>query len=287
MFEFMNSWQFNLIAYLVSNVIFFQCYKIAVKEAKHDGAATILLQFIAGFSILVLAPFFGFTLPQNPLIYGLLLLACIFYAISDRLQTTVRKHLEVSVFSILNQFLTVFLMIYGFTLFQEPFTITKVMGAILILLGNMFLLHKDGKFTLNKYTILSIAASFALATGISIDIGISENFNLPFYIMITLVIPALFIAGIERIKPSNVIKEFDLVNGKHYIAAGCAWSLSILFALRSFQLGEVSTVVPLQATAVLLNVIIASVLLKEHADIRKKVIAALLVISGVYITTLV
>lgn len=287
MFEFLNTWQFNLIAYLVTNVIFFQFYKIAVKEAKHDGAATILLQCIAGLSILLVAPFYGFTLPQDPIIYGLVLLACIFYAINDRLQTTARRHLQVSVFSILNQFLTVFLLIYGFTLFQEPVTMTKILGAVLILVGNMILLHKDGKITLNKYSITSIIASFALATAISIDIGISVNFNLPFYIMVTLIIPALIIAAIEKIKPAHVLKEFDLVSGKHYIAAGCAWSLSILFALRSFQLGEVSTIVPLQATAVLLNVIIASFLLKENSDQGKKIIAALLVIGGVYITTLV
>ncbi len=284
--EFLNTWQFNLIAFIIFNVLFFQFYKSAVKEAKNDGAATILLQSIAGISILLFVPLFPFVFPNDPKIYLLLIGACAFYAISDRLQTTARKHLQVSVFSILNQFLTIFLMVYGFTLFREAVTQEKIIGALLILFGNILLIYKKGKFAINKYSVLSVAASFALASAVSIDIGISSNFNLPFYIMLTLIIPGILIIGAERIHPRNVVKEASRVNFKHYLAAGCAWSLSILFSLRSFQFGDVSTVVPLQATAVLLNVVIASFLLKESDNLYKKILAAVIVIAGVYVTTL-
>ena len=285
MFEILNTWQFNLVGFLIFNVLFFQFYKLAVKEAKNDGAATILLQTIAGITILIIAPFFSFTLPSDPKIYWLLFAACIFYAINDRLQTTARKNLEVSLFSILNQFLNVFLIIYGFTLFQEPVTAGKIIGTILILLGNVLLMYKKGQFSLNKYAFISILASLSLATAFSIDIGISDNFNLPFYIMFTLIVPGLFIALLERISPRAIIKEANKISLKHYITAGSAWSLSIFFSLRSFQFGDVSTVVPFQATAVLINVIIAFYLLKESDQIYKKIVATLLVIIGVTVTT--
>ena len=51
-------WQLYIVGYLISVVIFFQYYKLAVKEAKNDGAVTILLQVIAGLSILIFIPFF-------------------------------------------------------------------------------------------------------------------------------------------------------------------------------------------------------------------------------------
>lgn len=286
MFEFINTWQFNLTAFLITHVLFFQFYKIAIRQAHHDGAATILLQLIAGTSILLLIPFMPFVFPDNPLTYTLFIAACVFYAINDRIQTTARKHLEVSVFSILNQFLNIFLILYGFIIFQEAVTTAKIVGAICIVAGNILLFYKKGKFSFNKYSLLSIGASLALATAITIDIGISEQFNLPFYIMLTLFVPAVFIAIAERIKPQAIIKEYNNVSFRYYIIAGCAWALDIFFALRSFQLGEVSLIVPLQATVVLLNVIVASIIFNEREMLGKKLVAALLVILGVYITTL-
>jgi drug/metabolite transporter (DMT)-like permease len=286
MFDLINTWQFYLIAYLIANVLFFQFYKAAVNQAKSDGAATILLQLTAGSSILLLVPFMPLVFPTNPMTYLLVAAACIFYAINDRIQTTARKHLEVSVFSILNQFLTVFLIAYGFILFKEPITAEKILGAVFIFIGNILLLYKKGRFEFTKYTILSIIASLTLATAISIDIGISEQFNLPLYICITLIIPALLIAVTERLHVKTVLAEYHKVSFKYYVIAGAAWSLSIFFSLRSFQLGDVSLLVPLQATSVLLNVIVASTFHKERGFLKRKILAAALVIIGVYITTL-
>lgn len=73
MISIINSWWFNLIGYLVCVVVFSQYYKLAVRNAKKDGAATILLQLTAGISILLLAPFLSFRLPSDPKIYLLLI----------------------------------------------------------------------------------------------------------------------------------------------------------------------------------------------------------------------
>jgi hypothetical protein len=97
-----NTWQFNLAGYLVFVVLFFQFYKLAVKYATKDGAATILLQLIASASILFLAPLLPLQFPNDPKFYLLLVAASVFYALNNRLQTTARKHLQVSVFSIVN-----------------------------------------------------------------------------------------------------------------------------------------------------------------------------------------
>jgi drug/metabolite transporter (DMT)-like permease len=287
MLSILNTWQVCLIGYLISFVAFYQFYKLAVRNAKKDGAATILLQIIAGVSILVLTPFLGWKLPNAPILILLLIIACIFYAINDRLQTTSRKHLPVSTFSIIAQLSTVFLILFGFTVFRNPFVWSKLFGAGLILLGNIILLYRNGKFELTKYVVIGILATAALAVAMSIDIGISKQFNLPFYIMLTLVIPASMITVGERIKPMEVAQEFKDKNRIFYLACGIAWGLAIFFSLRSYQLGgQVTTIVPLQAVSVLLNVIIAYIFLKERENSLKKLVAAFLVISGICLTVL-
>jgi drug/metabolite transporter (DMT)-like permease len=281
-----NTWQFNVIGYLVTIVAFYQFYKLAVRNAKRDGAATILLQFIAGISVLVLAIFNSWRLPKEPAVILLLVGACIFYAINDRLQTTARKHLQVSMFSIINQLSTVFLIIFGLAVFRDTFAWSKILGAGIILFGNILLLYRGGKFELNRYVGIAILATFSFATAMSIDIGISKQFNLPFYIMLSLIIPASMITVVERISPVKVIQEFKPGSKFFYLATGIAWGLAIFFSLRSFQLGRVTTIVPLQATAVLLNVVIAYIFLKERDSSLKKIIAACLVVLGICFTIL-
>lgn len=286
MLAFLNTWQLNVILFLVFIVLFFQFYKLAVQYAKRDGAATILLQFIAGMSILVLAPLFPFTIPTNPKVLLLLLIACIFYTLNDRLQTTARKNLPVSTFSILNQLTNVILIVIGILVFREPVLMSKIMGAGLILLGNAIIFYQKGSFAINKYVVISVLASIAFATAISIDIGISKQFNLPFYIMLTLIIPALMLVFGEKISIKNILEEYQTKTRRYYWITGLAWSLAIFFSLRAYQLGPVTTIVPLQATAVVLNVLVAYFLLHERTDKFKKLVAAAIVVAGIYLTVI-
>lgn len=281
-----NTWQFSLVMYYIFVVTFFQFYKLSVQHVKKDGAATIILQTIAGLSQFLLIPFFAWQLPDTAVVFLLLTAACVFYAVNDRLQTTVRKNLDVSVFSILNQFGTVFLIVYGFLIFKDEVVLTKIVGALLIIAANMWVFYKPGKrkFVVNNYYVLGVVALLAFATAITIDIGISEKFNLPFYIGLTLLVPALMIAGLEKIRFKSISEEWTRGNKKLYFITGLSWGLTILFGLRAFQLGEVSTIVPLQAITVILNVLVAYVFLKERTDRLKKFLAAIAAVVGVYLT---
>lgn len=203
---------------------------------------------------------------------------------NDRLQTTARKNIQVSVFTVINQLSTVFLIIYGLTIFRDPFSFPKILGALVILAANVLLIYSKGKIEFNKYIWIAILATVAFATAMSIDIGISSHFNLPIYIMLSLFVPSLFLLLGERIKTSEILTEFNGPDRKHYVLTGIFWALTIFFSLRSFQLGKVTTIVPLQATNVLLNVIVAYFFLGERKDGLKKVIAAIMVMVGIYLT---
>lgn len=284
-----NTLQFNLILSLVFLVFFYQFCKLAVKNCKKDGAATIILQFIAGSSVLVWAPLFPLNFPDfysNLKIYNLIFLSIIFYAVSDRLQTTVRKNLEVSVFSTINQLSNVFIIIIGLTVFRESFVIYKVIGALLILVGNASIFYEKGKFKLNKYVIIAIFSNMALAVAVSAGIDVSKLFNLPIYISITLIGPAIIVKIFEKIPIKTIIEEYKHGNKKYFYATGIFWGLTIFFYFRSFQFGEIITIVPIKSTAVLLNVIVAYFLLHERKNLLKKIIAAIIVMAGISLTVL-
>lgn len=282
----LSTWQFNLVAYIVCAVFFNQFYKLAVHKAKKDGAATIVLQSIAGLSALFLAPFFQIKFPSDMRIYAMLVFACVFYALNDRIQTTVRKNLEVSIFTIINQLNSVFLIVYGLTFFHEPVLPGKIFGGFFILAANILLRYSNGKFQFNKYILLGIFASVALATAFSIDVGISQNFNLPIYIAITLMVPTLMIKVVEKTSIRDVASEFLTGSKKYFVLTGITWSLLIFFMIRAYQFGSFNLIVPLSATTVLINVLIATIFFGERDNILKKIIAATLVIVGVSLTVL-
>ena len=90
----MNSWITFVILYLIIATVFDQTYKVATKKMIKPGALTVLLELLASILVLVLVPFFEIKFPTDIKVYLFLGLSIIFYAISDRLNTNVRKGVE-------------------------------------------------------------------------------------------------------------------------------------------------------------------------------------------------
>lgn len=286
MMSFLNTWQFNLIAYLFSIVLFFQFYKLAARNSENDTLTTIVLQFTAGITALLFSLFTSFKLPTQAIFYYMLLCACIFYAINNILQTKAIKHLPISHYTIINQLNTVFLIIYGVTIFREPFVYTKIFGAVLIIIGNILVLYERGLAIRNKFVFYAIAATFIFSIALSIDINISSQFNLASYILITFTLPAFMLLTINKFPVSKMRQVLSNKNKyrKFLVLTGVFWFLTPFFGIKAIQLGTVTTVVPLQAISVLLNVLAAYIFQGERNNKYRAVIASLLVIAGIYFT---
>jgi len=274
-------WVIFVVLYLLFYTVFNQSYKIATKNLKSPGALTILLQLIASIASLLLIPFFEIKFPIDIKVYLFLGLSIIFYTLNDRLNTTVRSGLEVSTVSIINQLSTVFMTFAGIFFFKEPFIIQKVIGALLIVFSNILIFYKKGSGKPNKYVVLGLLANICFTIAIFLDVNISNQFNLPIYIALTLGIPAILIFVFERIKFTEIKEEFKTGDKKIIFITAITWSLAILAQLIAYQLGNVSIVAPLCALSVILNVIVGYVALKERDDMKKKIIAAVLIILGI------
>jgi len=133
---------------------------------------------------------------------------------------------------------------------------------------------------------LNILASLSLSIALSIDIDISRNFNLPFYIMFTLIVPTLMIKTAEKISTKEIIAEFNRGDKKYFFLTGISWALLIVFMLRAYRFASVTTITPLSSTTVLINVLVATIFLGERKNTIKKIIAALMTILGIYLTVL-
>lgn len=274
-------WIFYVFMYIVLAVIFTQFFKVVTETSKSDGTLTVLLQFIAGLCALALSPFFKFTFPTNWKVYALLGVACVFYAITDRVNTTVRSGIEASTFSIIKQLSTVFMIVAGLLFFKEKLVWKKIIGAALIIFSNILIFYQKEKTKLNKYVLLGILANITFSVALFLDVNISDNFNLAFYVALTLFLPALFITIAERVKLSDIKKEFINGNKKAILITSLSWGSMIVVQLRAYQLGDVTTIAPLCALTVIGNVIVGYLFLNERNNVVRKLIAAVLVIISV------
>ena len=281
-----NSWVFNLILSIIFSVIFNQFFKIATKTSKNDGALTVIAQLISGLSILLLIPFFSWQFPTDWKIWFFLLLAIVFYAINDRLHTTTRKNLDVSTENITRQLSKVFMIIIGLVIFQNKFVLLKVLGGLIIIVSNILLFVKRKSFVFDKYIVLQMISVLSFTIAIALDVGISNNFNLPIYISLTLIVPALFIILVEKISIKNIKLEYKAGNKLAIWITSIAWGFEILFGLRAYALGDVITVSPLTSVSVLLNVILAYIFLNEKENIVRKIISAIGIMIGILLIAL-
>lgn len=281
-----NNWVFNLVLSILFVVVFTQFFKVATKKSSNDGALTVIAQLISGLSILVLIPFFSWQFPTDWKIWFFLLLAIVFYAINDRLHTTTRKNLDISTENITRQLSKVFLIIIGLIIFKEEFVLLKILGGLIIIISNMLLFVKKKSFVFDKYIVLQMISVLCFTIAIALDVGISNNFNLPVYISLTLVVPALLISLIERISIKKIKQEYIGGDKSAIWITGIAWGLSILFGLRAYILGDVITVSPLTSLSVLLNVLLAYIFLGEKESLLRKIISAIGIIIGVLLITL-
>lgn len=279
--EIMNNWLLYVIAYLIFATIFTQFFKVTTKTLKNAGALTILLQMTAGIVALLLCPLFGFKFSTDISVYIMLAISIVFYAITDRVNTTVRSGIEASTFSMLKQLSTTFMIFAGLIFFKEEFVLTKFIGAMLIIFSNVIIFYKKGKFEFNKYLLLGVFGNISFTVALFLDVNISDNFNLPFYVALTLIIPALLIMVFERIKPYEIKNEFVNGNKKAILVTAISWAIMIIVQLRAYQLGNVTVIAPLCALTVMTNVIVGYIFLNEKDSLIRKIISAILIIISI------
>jgi len=251
----------------------------------NPGSLTVVMQLIAGLSILLLIPLFEFKLPSNIHSYIFLFIACIFYALSDRGATSVRKHIESSLFTIIKQLSNVFIIFIGLLIFKEEFILTKVIGAFLIIISNIFIFYKKDSFKNNKYIYLGLLSTFFLTIALYIDISYSNEFSLPIYIAFTLLVPAILIFIFERIKIKDIFLEYKNSN-KIIILSGISWGIMMLTKLYAYQLGDVILVAPICSLNIIINVFVAYFTLKEKDNVLQKIVGAIIIILGIILIKL-
>ena len=137
------------------------------------------------------------------------------------------------------------------------------------------------KFKINKHILLGIIANICMTIALLIDVNYSNEFNLPIYVAITIIVPSILIFFVERIKIKDIKEEYKINNKKIIFLTAISWSVMMITKLRAYQLGNITIVATLCSLTVILNIIFSYIFVNEKDNMLKKIISSILIIIGI------
>lgn len=270
-----------IIVYLISAVIFANSFKIANRGMKDATLLTILLELCTAFFAILFIPFFKIKIATKASVYLILAIVVSIYAVVDRLNTEARYGLEPSVYSMLKQLSSAFIILLGILFLKENLVINKLLGALVIIGANMLLAFKKGKFQFNRYFYCSIIGSFLFAIAMIININLERNFNIGIYTFITVFFPALILFIIGKYKFKDLVNEYNRYNKKLFILSGLTWALMLISSVKAYATGSVVIVAAMLSLTGVINSIIEFIIKRDKKEFLKKVLISILILIGI------
>lgn len=257
-----------------------------MKDDKADPAASaifyqIIMMVFIGFLILLTGQYsFAGVLNILPNLLIMTLLIGGFYLFIFKSL----KLIDVSEFIIILSLRPLFTIITSSLFLNEGLNIKQFIGVIAILIGVTFVsLHKS-KIGFGKGELYALLAAACLGFANTNDRYVLLSFSLLPYILLSAVLPAIFLTAIN-IKKLPLIKlffEFNVL--KKMLIMSIFQFASTISLLKAFQIGNNSSQISsLTEINVVLTVLIGIVLLREHDNIYRKLLGSGISVFGLFL----
>lgn len=208
----------------------------------------------------------------------------VLYTIFTLANFQMNKHMDISLTSILGQSKTLLMFVGALILFQEPVTTNKVLGVLLIIIGNvvLFLNKKFDTRGINRKGMFYLTLTvIALTITAFVDARLVQEFSINFYGMISYLIPGLLtIPFLLRNLKGNEIKVGLKKFLNPILLMGVVAPLGYSALLEAYKLAPKSVVYPIGNISTLVLVLLGVIFLKEREKLQRKIIAAVIVVAG-------
>lgn len=170
----------------------------------------------------------------------------------------------------MKQLSTVFIILFGFLFLGEKTILTQIIGSLIIIGANILLTFEKGKIKINKDFMMSIISNLLFALAMIINVDIADSFNLAFYTMLTVLIPAciIFLVGKHNIK--NLKIELSRYKKIPFFVVSLTWCIMLISSIRAYQLGNITMIAPLFALTSIINTIIELIIYRKTNNFFKK-----------------
>jgi transporter family protein len=272
--------------YAIISALFMSTYALLIRYTLKDKGDpivfTVIIQFIISLALVALIPFENVTYSFTPTNILVLILAIIGTAILAILFTKGRQLEQASNVSIGVQVGRVWNLIGAALILGEPVTIYKIIGVGLIILGNILISWRGQKLKLTKGMLFVITGALIFATVNFGDKYLLKTFSTAFYNLLLYSVSSLLLLGSIGFNFKKIKEEIKL-HGPIVFLIGAVFALGMYFFQFALKLGEVSRVVPANSSSIIFTVLAGIILLGERDNLLKKLMAGIIVFTGVYL----
>ena len=270
--------------YLLGNLTWNLLIKKSLVDAKHYASVSAAIMFVAGTVLLATIPLFPWQWPERPIFYALPIIVALLLAISARMEVIARTKLPVSEVVIINRLRAVMFVVAAIVVLGERPDVLTLLGASSIVAANLMISYQKGKFVINKYFWELLVASALVVLSTLIDVEVSKQFNLGLFLFLSFVFRGIFFIAVDPITVGDVKDVFLSKGFGRVFLTGAGLGLSVVVTIYAFQRFDYSVFEPLRASATFAAVLIATkVNHEDNQDPLKKLLAASLVVLGVYL----
>lgn len=170
----------------------------------------------------------------------------------------------------------------AFIFLGEAFSINKILGTIVTIIGIAIALWRKKKFQLNIGVAFVIIATFFYASADLISFFLVRNIDPLSLIVFVCFLPVITLL---ILKPKTVNKINFYFNPKYavYVSilalSDTLGTLSIYYAYKAGR--NASQIAPILGTVILISVVLAIIFLKERTNITNKIIGSIITLIGV------
>jgi drug/metabolite transporter (DMT)-like permease len=191
------------------------------------------------------------------------------------------QRLDASEITILQSSQKVWAVLGAFLLLQEPFSVKRVMGTLVIVVGVTITRWRRGRFQVNAGVLLVLAATLFYAGMDLVSYYIARDFDAISLIVYVCYLP---VAALLLLRPKTVKKVSYYFKPKYALGvsalAFCDTVGTICF-FYAYQVGRnAAQIVPLGGLITINSVLLAVVFLKEYTNLPNKVLGALVTLAG-------
>lgn len=276
------NWQILVIISVITNSLSVLLQKILLKDDKIDSTAfSIIFQLITGFLILIYALFHGFSVPNLlPLLPNLFLMILV-YGVGNFCIFKALKIGEASSFTIVFATRAIWTIVIAMLFLGEHFSFTQLIGTACILSSVILVTWQHG-IKIGKGTLYSLLAAAAFGIAFANDAFIVRNFDVPSYLVIAFIVPALAVWAVFPQSTEKMKTMLEIHFLKKLVLLGIIYAASAITIFIAYQIGRnVAQIAPLNQTSSILTVVLAIIFLKENTQIGRKLLGILLSFIGI------
>jgi drug/metabolite transporter (DMT)-like permease len=257
---------------------------IVSNDEVDDIAFSMVFLFFPGLFTLPLIVFEPIRVPTQPIVWMAFAASCIGYAVCMILYFYSMKRIEISQVETIATTRSIWMMLLGIIAFGEIITLSKIIGICLIIAGIVTVYARKGAFIglgKNHFTVLLYA--IIISVSYALDKYALGYFSLVLFQVLIFTVPSCMIAIIF---PASVKKAIPMFKTKRNVilmmVCFFVQAVSVLALYRAYQIGgQLSTVGPIAQTTTVVTITAGIVILREHWNIKRKIMGILLALLGV------